>query len=126
MLDIQGRCLVKYKSDGSIDSYKARLVTQAFTQTQGLDHEETFAPVAKLNSIRVLLSLEVNLDWRLHQLDIKNGFLYGELGEEIYMQIPPGFERDDTKRKVCRLKKSLYGLKQSPRAWFKRFSDTLN
>lgn len=113
----------KHRADGSIERYKARLVAQGFTQTQGIDCEETFAPVAKLNSIRVLLSIATNLDWELHQLDIKNAFLNGELEEEIYMRIPPGFEE---KEKVCRLIKSLYGLKQSPRAWFKRFSTTLH
>jgi len=118
--------IVKYKSDGKIDRYKTRLVTQGFTQTQDLDYEETFALVVKLNSIWVILSLAVNLDWKLHQLDIKNAFLNGELEKEIYIRIPPGFEREDTRGKVCRLKKSLYGLEQSPRAWFKRFSDTLH
>jgi len=72
---------VKYKSDGKIDRYKARLVAQGFTQTQGLDYEKTFVHVAKLNSIQVILSLAVNLDWKLHQLDIKNAFLNGELEE---------------------------------------------
>ena len=114
-----------YKSNGSIDRYKATLVAQGFTQTQRLDYEETLALIAnKLNSIRVLLSLVVNLDWKLHQLDIKNPFLSGELEEEIYMRIQLGFETENTKGKVCQLKKSLYGLKQSPEAWFKRFSDT--
>ena len=117
---------IKYNSNGKVDRYKVRLVAQGFTQTQGLDYEETFAPVVKLNSIHVLLSLAVNLDWRVHQLDIKNAFLNGEFEEEVYMRIPLGFERKYTRGKVCRLKKSLYGLKQSPRAWLKRFSDTLN
>jgi len=116
---------VKYQSNGSIDQYKARLLAQGFTQTQGLDYEETFDLVSKLNSIRILLSLAVNLDRRLHQLDIKNVFLNGELEEEIYMRIPPGFEIESTRGKVWKLKKSLYGLKQSPRVWFKRFSDTI-
>ena len=116
---------LKYKSDRSLERYKVRLVAQGFTQSQGLDYEETFAPVAKLNSIRILLSLAVNLDWKLHQLDIKNAFLNEDLEEEIYMRIPSGFEKDNTRDKVCKLKKSLYSLKQSPRAWFKRFSDTL-
>ena len=116
---------MKYQSNGSIDQYKARLLAQGFTQTQGLDYEETFDLVSKLNSIRILLSLAVNLDRRLHQLDIKNVFLNGELEEEIYMRIPPGFEIESTRGKVWKLKKSLYGLKQSPRVWFKRFSDTI-
>jgi len=74
-----------------------------------------------MNSIRVLLSIAANLDWPLHQFDVKNAFLHGDL-EEVYMETPPGFEDSSILRKVCKLKKALYGLKQSPRAWFERFS----
>ena len=117
---------IKHKADGSIERYKARLVAQGFTQTHGIDYEDTFASVAKLNAIRVILSIVVNLDWPLYQLDIKNAFLNGDLDEEIYMRIPPGFEDEmGYGRKVCKLKKSLYGLKESLRAWFKKFSLTL-
>jgi len=113
---------MKYKRDGTIERYKARLIAQGFTQTYGIDYKETFAPVAKLNSIRVLLSIAANLDWRLHQLDIKNAFLNGILEEEVYMRVPLGFEANGNPDKVCKLKKALYGLKQSPQAWFTRFS----
>ena len=112
---------VKYKADGEIERYKARLVAKGYTQTYGIDFQETFAPVAKINSIRVLISLAVNLDWPLLQLDVKNAFLNGDLEEEVYMDLPPGFNSEGN-GKVCRLKKSLYGLKQSPRAWFGRFT----
>ena len=79
----------------------------------------------KMNSVRVLLSLTANRDWPLHQFDVKNTFLHGDLEEEVYMDIPPSFEDTKTSGKVCRLKKSLYGLKQSPRAWFDRFTQAM-
>ena len=113
---------IKYNSDGSIERYKARLVARGFTQTYGIDYQETFAPVAKSNTIRVLLSLASNLDWPLYQLDVKNAFLNGDLKEEVYMEIPPGFNEEYEAGKICKLKKALYGLKQSPRAWFDRFN----
>uniref|UniRef100_A0A2N9EUP8 Integrase catalytic domain-containing protein n=1 Tax=Fagus sylvatica TaxID=28930 RepID=A0A2N9EUP8_FAGSY len=101
----------------------AHLVAKGFTQTYGLDYTETFSPVAKLNSIRIIISLAANLDWPLHQLDVKNAFLHGDLNETVYMAQPPGFESKG--EYVCHLKKSIYGLKQSPHAWFDKFSKTV-
>ncbi|RVW18941.1 Retrovirus-related Pol polyprotein from transposon RE1 [Vitis vinifera] len=88
--------------------------------------KKTFAPVAKVNTVRVLLSLAANLDWPLQQFDVKNVFLHGELSEEVYMDLPPGCMVSEKQcQKVCKLKKSLYGLKQSPRAWFGRFTKSM-
>ena len=95
---------VKYRTDGSIERYKARLVAKGFTQTYGIDYSETFALVVKMNTVRVILSLAANYGWDLQQFDVKNAFLYGELEEEIYMQVPPGYEKNVSDNTVCRLK----------------------
>lgn len=111
---------VKHNPDGSVNKYKARLVARGFNQVYGLDYDETFAPVAKLTSIRVLISLALSVaNCKIHQMDVQTAFLYGELSEEIYMEIPDGVGLDNEKNagKVCKLKKSLYGLKQAPRCW---------
>lgn len=90
-----------------------------------MDYQETFASVAKMNTVRILLSLATNFNWNLNQFDVKNAFLHNTLNEEIYMEIPPGFKDSENDNKVCRLKKTLYGLKQSPKAWFGRFAQLM-
>ncbi|WVZ69158.1 hypothetical protein U9M48_017993 [Paspalum notatum var. saurae] len=105
---------IKHTPEGKVKRYKARLVAKGYIQTYGIDYEETFAPVAKKNSIRTLISCAANLNWLIYQMDVKNAFLHGDLHEEVYMHIPPGFETSRTTGKVLRLRRSLYGLKQSP------------
>ncbi|CAL2259305.1 unnamed protein product [Prunus armeniaca] len=117
--------IVKYNVDGTVERYKARLVAKGFTQTYRVDYHDTFAHVAKMNTVRVLLSLAVNLDWTLRQFDVKNAFLHGELEEEVYMSLPPGYRVIGETGNMCKLKKALYGLKQSPRAWFGRFTTAM-
>ena len=87
------------------------------TLSYDIDYQETFSPMAKLNIVRVLLSIAANLDCPLHQFNVKNVFLHGNLEEEVYMDVPPGFVASQN-GEVCKLQKVLYGLKQSPRAWF--------
>jgi len=117
---------IKYLANGEIDRRKTRLVARGFTQTYGEDYIDTFAPVAKLHTIRIVLSIATNLEWDLWQMDVKNAFLQGELEDEVYMHPPPGLEHLVKPGNVLRLKKAIYGLKQSPRAWYRKLSTTLN
>ena len=107
----------KIKTDGSIERYKARLVAQGFSQKQGLDYDETFSPVIRFESFRSLVAVAVQRGLKLHQLDITAAFLNGHLEEEVFMRQPEGFVVEGKEHMVCRLKQSLYGLKQSPRCW---------
>ena len=116
---------IKHRADGTIERYKARLVAKGYTQTFGIDYSETFSPVAKIDTIRVLFSVAANKDWPLYQFDVKNAFLHGSIEEEVYMEPPPGYSHDFKDGEGCKLKKALYGLKQSPRAWFGRFTKAM-
>jgi hypothetical protein len=113
---------IKHTPDGKIERYKARLVAKGYSQTYGVDYDETFAPVAKMNTIKTLISVAANQRWKLFQLDVKNAFLHGDLQEEVYMEIPPGFNTRETEGRVCKLKKSLYGLMLFSRTF--TFSET--
>jgi hypothetical protein len=110
---------IKHGVHGEIERYKARLVVRGFTQTFKVDYNETFAPVAKFVSIRCILALAAIEDMEIHQMDVKTTFLNGDLEEEIYMEQPQGFTQEG-EHLVCKLHKSMYGLKQSPRAWNKK------
>jgi hypothetical protein len=105
---------VQKHADGSIERYKARLVAKGFKQRYGLDYEDTFSPLIKPTTIRLLLTLAVTQGWNLRQLDVQNAFLHGVLEEEDYMHQPPGFIDPDRPQHLCRLVKVLYGLKQPP------------
>ena len=115
----------KVNPDGSIARLKARLVVKGYVQTYGVDYSDKFSPIAKMASVRPFISLATTYNWDLHQLDIKNVFLHGDLQEEVYMEQPPGFVAQGEIRKVCHLRKSLYGLKQSSRAWFGKFNQAI-
>jgi hypothetical protein len=116
---------IKHVVDGSIEKYKARFVARGFSQKEGIDYEETFAPVARYTSIRTIIALAAKMKWKLHQMDVKTSFLNGVIEEEVYIEQPQGFEVEDRKTHVCKLKKALYGLKQAPRAWYGRIDSFL-
>ena len=106
---------VKYNFDGTIQRYKARLVIRGDHQVKGFDYNETFAQVAKMTSVRCFLTVVVAKGWELHQMDVNNAFSHGNLEEEVYMRMPPRFSLSAS-GKVCKLRKSLYGLRQAPSA----------
>ncbi|GKD38301.1 ribonuclease H-like domain-containing protein [Tanacetum coccineum] len=112
----------KFHADETLSRYKARLVANGSSQQLGIDFDETFSLVVKPATIRTVLSLAVSRQWPIHQLDVKNAFLNGDLSETVYMNQPPGFVYSRYPRHVCLLQRSLYGFKQAPRAWFQRFA----
>ncbi|KAH9727196.1 hypothetical protein KPL70_008566 [Citrus sinensis] len=111
--------------DGRVETFKARLVAKGFTQKEGIDYEETFSPVAMFKSIRILLSIAAMLNYEIWQMDVKTAFLNGHLEENIYMQQPDGFIQKGQERMVCKLQKSIYGLKQASRSWNIRFDQAI-
>ena len=108
---------IKHNADGSVERYKARLVAQGYSQRHGIDYDETFSPVVRFESIRTVVVLSVQRGLKLHQIDVTSAFLNGELEDEVYMKQPEGFEVEGKEDLVYKLKKSLYGLKQSSRCW---------
>ena len=110
----------KLNEHGEVDKYKARLVAKGYTQQHGVDYTEVFAPVACIDTIRLVFALAAQKGWSLFQLDVKSAFLHGELNEEVYVEQPPGYIVKGEENKVYRLRRALYGLKQAPRAWYSR------
>jgi hypothetical protein len=115
---------IKYVVNGSIEKFKARFVARGFSQIEGVDYDENFAPVAKYISIRAVISNAAEMGWKIHQMDVKTTFLNG-LIEEVYIEQLQGFKVHGRDSHVCRLKKALYGLKQAPRAWYSRIDTYL-
>ena len=115
----------KLDENGQVTRNKARLVCKGYAQTEGIDFEETFVPVARMEDIKTILSYACSKQIKVYQMDVKLAFLNGELEEEVYIEQPQGFVLSEHGDFVCRLKKALYGLKQSPRAWYTRLDKYL-
>ena len=112
----------KLDENGVITRNKSRLVVQGYNQEEGIDYDETFAPVAKMEAIRILIAFAAFMGFELYQMDVKSAFMNGDLKEEVFVKQPPGFDDAELPNHVFRLNKALYGLKQAPRAWYERLS----
>ena len=116
---------IKYNPDGSISKHKAKLIAKGFHQTPSVDFFETYSPVVKPCTIRVILSLAIMNHWPIRQLDVNNAFLNGILSEEVFISQPGGFLHPQFPTHVCKLKKALYRLKQAPRAWYEKLKSSM-
>ncbi|MBI0385171.1 hypothetical protein JBE27_55140, partial [Streptomyces albiflaviniger] len=111
--------------DGNVTVHKARLVAKGFRQVQGVDYDETFCPIAMLKSVRILLAIDAYYDYEIWKMDVKTAFLNGKLTEDVYMVQPEGFVSPGDAKKVCKLQRSIYGLKQASRSWNLRFDEVV-
>ena len=116
---------IKTDMDGNPQTYKARLVAKGFRQTHGIDYDETFSPVAMVKSIRILLAIAAHYDYEIWQMDVKTAFLNGRLKEDVYMVQPEGFVNPKKSNMICKLQRSIYGLKQASRSWNLRFDEAI-
>ena len=115
----------KLDENGVFTRNKSRLVVQGYNQEEGIDYDETFAPIAKMEAIRILIAFVAFMGFKLYKMDVKSAFLNGDLKEEVFVKQPPGFEDAELPDHVFRLNKALYGLKKAPRAWYERLSKFL-
>jgi hypothetical protein len=116
---------IKHAVDGSVENFKARFVASGFTQKEGIDYEETFAPVARYTSIQTIIALTFVLGWKLHQMDVKTTFLNGKIEQKVFVEQPDGFVLHNKGTHLCKLRKALYGLKKASRVWYDRIDDFL-
>ncbi|GKC79492.1 retrotransposon protein, putative, ty1-copia subclass, partial [Tanacetum coccineum] len=115
----------KTNMNGAVHTYKAHLMTKGYTQTPWIDYEETFSPIADIRAIRILIAIAAFYDYEIWQIDVKTAFLNGYLSKEVYMEQPEGFVNPKYPNRVCKMKRSIYGLKQASRQWNKRFDDEI-
>ena len=117
---------LKKDADGNVVKHKARLVVKGYAQRQGVDFDEVFAPVARMEKVRVLIALAAHSGWEVHHMDVKSAFLNGDLAEDVYVQQPEGFVNPDDPRAALKLTKAFYGLRQAPRAWYAKLDASLH
>jgi hypothetical protein len=116
---------IKHNVDGFVNRYKERLVAKGYAQTYGIDYEKTYSLVARMTIVKVIIAMAIIKGWSLHQMDVNNVFLHGDLQKEVYMEEPSGYVNQTHLNLVCRLKKALYGLKQAPRVWLDKIGQYL-